>query len=958
MQFRCLRVAAVPRKVAGEIGWRRHPDLTQGGSPNSAAPFSARSAILRAPFATRPTARSLRMFDRFVRLTQARRALTAGRLEEALRLLEDPLLADARHSEQVRTKVLSGLVARAQARASAHDLAGAMSDVNLVLRWQPEYVAARAMLVDLSEARELEKREDSETRGVVQEIRALVEAGDLAAAEARLSAVSGRGISQTENAAVRKSIESRRAAAERLVERARAGVQAGETVPARDLIRQALALHRSTKGAAGLLREVVVAVGRAVAKSVRTDLEQGAAASACERVVREQAALPELGDCHEFRAARQRAKDALETSFCQQLKAGRIHEATASFAALDPRVQAVSLLGELADSMHHLHAGVTAADDPVAAAGHFEKAAERLEFPAVRAARDEARAAATAITLAVDGSRRRAALGDIEGARQCLDRALAKWPLARGLHDEMKQMDDGALERHNRLAAARRLAGEGKLREALAGALALASSDASGDEARRLRSEVQAKIDVVAAGVDQIKRAVHGRSSGSIEGVGHCIARLDELLKLQVDHPELTRLHQCLVVERRGLEIVRDAIATCREGAVAADLVEAAGELLEVRSGLLNADRLDARLLEFADAAAVRGEAASAKGHLRAAELCAEVLGRLRTVLAPVGRCADEITGRIQAARITAARAVERGRAALSARQFDAAESAFDVACRSAADDEAVRTLGRELESVRARMTEIDELKDMTTKRDFARAHEKLAILSPTPPSLRTKIFDLKRNLAQAQGLDGGFVLRVDEGGEFLVLRRDSISIGNLRDGRSDLVVLANISGQHARIQRKMSFHGGMEDRIAAVRGEVTVNRKSVREHRLSDGDEISLAGQLRLTYCVPSTRSLTSLVRVLGGFQVRGTDKVLLMKDRGRDGRIIIGRARDAHVPVPVDGPEVELYAGLDGQIRVRCDGAGSMDGRPFTGEHPVNAGAVVVCGDVSFVLLPLPPG
>jgi hypothetical protein len=386
-------------------------------------------------------------------------------------------------------------------------------------------------------------------------------------------------------------------------------------------------------------------------------------------------------------------------------------------------------------------------------------------------------------------------------------------------------------------------------------------------------------------------------------------------------------------------------------------LVDSVRELIALRTGLLAVERLDARLLETLDAASRRADLEVTSGRLRWAERFGEAIGILVTALPTERGRAEGLRARIDSAQRVAREALQRGRAALSARELDAAESALDVARRTASDDDEVCAFECELQALRIRLREVAEVQAMAAKQDFAGAHERLATLPPTSAAMRTKIFDLKRSLARAQGLDGGFVLRVDEGGEFLVLRRDSLSIGNLRDGRADLVVLANIAGQHARVQRRMSFHGGMEDRIVADRGEVAVNGQIVSEHRLRDGDEISLAGQLRFGYRVPSSRSLTTMLRVLGGFQVRGTDKVLLMKDRGRDGRILIGNNKDAHVPVPSDGPEVELFAGLDGQVRIRFEGNGSMDGRPFTGEHPVTAGVVVVCGGVAFVLLPMPP-
>ena len=104
----------------------------------------------------------------------------------------------------------------------------------------------------------------------------------------------------------------------------------------------------------------------------------------------------------------------------------------------------------------------------------------------------------------------------------------------------------------------------------------------------------------------------------------------------------------------------------------------------------------------------------------------------------------------------------------------------------------------------------------------------------------------------------------------------------------------------------------------------------------------------------MPSGRSLTTSLTLSGGFQVGGTDKILLLKDRGRDGRILIGCKADVHVRVPHEEPEIEIYASKDGQIRVNFADAGDIDGRPFKGEHPVPPGALVRCGRVSFTLHP----
>ena len=180
------------------------------------------------------------------------------------------------------------------------------------------------------------------------------------------------------------------------------------------------------------------------------------------------------------------------------------------------------------------------------------------------------------------------------------------------------------------------------------------------------------------------------------------------------------------------------------------------------------------------------------------------------------------------------------------------------------------------------------------------------------------------------------------------------MTIGNLRDGRADLPILAAIAGRHARIQRSMSFHGGMQDSIVAEGGELRVGGQRVGNHGLRAGERVLLGSALQIAYDQPSKRSLTSSLQLLGGFQVAGTDRVLLFKDRGRDGRILIGAGTDVHVRVPGAKGEVEIFANKAGQMRVRSEGGGEIDGRPFRDEHPIDAGATVKAAGVTFVMMP----
>ncbi|MGB3965257.1 MAG: FHA domain-containing protein, partial [Planctomycetota bacterium] len=300
---------------------------------------------------------------------------------------------------------------------------------------------------------------------------------------------------------------------------------------------------------------------------------------------------------------------------------------------------------------------------------------------------------------------------------------------------------------------------------------------------------------------------------------------------------------------------------------------------------------------------------------------------------------------------------VVQARQHFAERDLAEAERLVEAARAQWLDGDDARALAEELRIVRAGIDTLEHVETMTRERDFLGARQKLGALPATSPFLRTRIYDMKKDLAKAQGLEGAFLLRVDEGGEHLVLRGESITIGNVRQNRADLPVLANVAGRHASIRRSMSFHGGMQDTVVAEEGEVAVGGRKVKDQPLSPGDRVQLGPALGFVYRRPCARSLTVGLVLQSGFQVGGTDRVLLMKDRGRDGRILIGAGQDVHIRVGAATAEVEVYATGSGQIRVACPAGGTLDGVPWKDEHPLAAGQTVVAAGVTFTLLPWRP-
>jgi hypothetical protein len=279
--------------------------------------------------------------------------------------------------------------------------------------------------------------------------------------------------------------------------------------------------------------------------------------------------------------------------------------------------------------------------------------------------------------------------------------------------------------------------------------------------------------------------------------------------------------------------------------------------------------------------------------------------------------------------------------------------AAAEAACASSGN----RAGGDPAADPAARRALLDRAGQLLAAGDCVGAGRKLAELPATSRLLRTRIHDMKQELARAQGLDGGFVLRVDDAGEFLVLRGEGASFGGLRQARADVPVLANLAGRHASVRRSMSFHGGLQDIVVAEEGEVRVGSERVERCPLAHGDRVQFGPAFAFVYERPSPRSLTARLSLQGGFAVAGCAAILLMKDRGRDGRILIGPGADAHVRVPTAKGEVELFAGADGQVRVAAAGGGRIDGAPFDAEHPVTGGQWVEAAGVAFRLAPWRP-
>ncbi|MGE0143241.1 MAG: hypothetical protein AB7I19_06600 [Planctomycetota bacterium] len=887
------------------------------------------------------------MFDRFVRLAQARRAVRESRLEEALALASDPMIAGHRRAEDLRREICNRLLRRAGERVRSAAVELARADLERVLKTFPNHPEAESALAALGPR---DAAAEPAATAEIEGVRAALGRGELAAARASLE----RAKRVRETAETRRldtALVAAKSHVDQALGSASVAIQAGRW---RDAAAELCTAHKlavddpAVLGAIGafvrshsghLVRELSAARGATDAVSFLREWERLAAA------------LPGLATTSEFQSLRTAAIAPLRQAIVVALSAGDLavaKRALGDIGSLTGMDRETELVGRLERGLRAEEEGAD-----LLAAEDFERLARDLSAAdfALRAARLRSRAAA--IESGLRTVRELAAAGSIHEARLALLELTVQHPGHRGLLDEGRLLDEGALDRARQLESARKAAATGDLREANRLALALAVPGNNGEEPRALLAEIRQRMDAVQAGLNQVLSRLHDRACSSPDGIRQCLARLDQLALLQRDHEDLTRVRTSLTAELSALESLETAEA-CAASPQVEELRNAVAAYLSQRPALLSAERLDARalrtgekILEDAGRRLTRGETARAR-------LLAEICAPLAAVLSGLQREHAMLLTRVDEACANARHHAAIGRRALAEKDLDLALESLQSARAGSLDEPEVLRLADEI-AARSRADEAVTLaRAHAHRRDFGAAHREIDQLGPTAPLMRTKIFDLKRELAKAQGLGTAFLLRVDEGGEFLVVRGESLTIGNLRDKCADLPMLANVAGRHARLVRTMSFHGGQVDKLVAEGGEVFANGERVRELKLAGRVRFRLGPTVEMEYRLPGSRSLTAALTILGGFVVAGTDRVLWMKDRGRDGRILIGANPDAHVVVAGADVELELFADRDGRVMVRAPQGATMDGKPIAGEYPLSAGVEVRAGNLSFVALP----
>lgn len=896
------------------------------------------------------------MFDRFIRLARARKALRELRFEDALQLALDPVIAADRRAEEVRRAAGDELLGRARQRLAQGDLAAAKALAERVRAAMGE-PAAEQVQAAVDAAMADQQAAVQVLRQAFGTARAAIERGDLTGAEALLAA--HPTMPPGERMQLQAWLAERRRQASVVASHGEQRLAAGIVDDALEHLQRAEMLDRDHPEVVALRQHVAAGGAGPFARQLRAMIAAGDLPSALARHRAVVAALPSLRVAEPLREVAADLVGAVRAELCRQPTLA----AAGAFArqVADAGLELSEATAALVEGLQAMAAtGSVASGDVPERVVLVDRVAVAAEAVGARhlaqQAREQARAAAS------DGERLAAARalvdhGDLEVARARLTEILAEQPLHEGARRELELLEQSCADLDRRLAEARAAMRAGRLRQVCTLALALGGSARTATEAGQILTQARASMALVDRGLDEVRVSLHGRATATPEGLRHCLKRLEELAKVQSDHADLPAVADAVQAEITALEVWERAGQALAKGNVP-EVLQGCSELLALRERLLTPERIESRLCDLADRLARFADVALVGGRLLDVERCADQVEKLREVRAEFAAVATRWRVAADERRAAARRLLAEARVRLGERDLADAERLVEEARLQWRECEETKAFAGELRLLRQQTDALERVEGMARERDFQGARQKMAAMPVTSPFLRTRIYDMKQNLARAQGLEGAFLLRVDEGGEQLVLRGESVTIGNVRQMRADLPVLANLAGRHASIRRSMSFHGGMQDSIVAEEGEVRVGGSVVTNRPLAPGDRVLLGPALGFVYQRPTGRSLTVGLVLQGGFQVAGTDRILLMKDRGRDGRILLGSGQDVHVRVAKATGEVEIFTTSTGQVRVACAQGGTIDGVPFQDEHPLAAGQLIEAAGISFHLLPWRPG
>ena len=191
------------------------------------------------------------------------------------------------------------------------------------------------------------------------------------------------------------------------------------------------------------------------------------------------------------------------------------------------------------------------------------------------------------------------------------------------------------------------------------------------------------------------------------------------------------------------------------------------------------------------------------------------------------------------------------------------------------------------------------------------------------------------------------YLVWIDGVGTFLLCLKDRVTIGAAsfsggtpEEGAADVALLANISRQHASIQRSGDGYLINAHAATAVGGRPVQDRT-----HLNDGYEIELAQSVKLRFRLPTALSASARLEFLSDHRpAHSVDGVVLMDDT-----CLLGPSGENHIQC-LDWPGTVLLFRKDGQIWCKSRLDVFVADRHITEGVPLNSGDIVSGTDLRF--------
>ena len=194
----------------------------------------------------------------------------------------------------------------------------------------------------------------------------------------------------------------------------------------------------------------------------------------------------------------------------------------------------------------------------------------------------------------------------------------------------------------------------------------------------------------------------------------------------------------------------------------------------------------------------------------------------------------------------------------------------------------------------------------------------------------------------ESDSLPNRLLLLVDGGGSFLLLRGDQVSVGRAASSQpADISIFSDLAERHANLARVD------EDYFLFSTKDVDVAGRKTKHQLLRDGLRIAMGRKAKLTFRLPSRKSLTAVLDLSDTTKMPNDVRRIVLFHR----HATIGQGGHAHMPCRNVSAQLVLFE-RSGSLWIRSIGNGMADSEAVR----MTLGEPIEVAGVGMVLEPWP--